>query len=238
MPRLICSDISARYGGVLAVDALSLELEPAKIYGLIGPNGAGKSTLFKVITARMQPTQGRILLEGRDITKSTLRMRVRDGIVGTHQTPLLFADMTVTENIEIGALARGIHGRALAAETERVLGVFQLHAIASVQAKNLNLYQMRILEIARALSTAPKVLLLDESMAGIRDDEIPAILSAIRQVAKSGVTVVIVEHIIELIHEIASTVFLMDRGRLVASGYVEELRADPHFQEIYFGTSA
>jgi ABC-type branched-subunit amino acid transport system ATPase component len=237
-PRFVCEGVTVRYGAVTAVEDFSFRLDAGEVYGLLGPNGAGKSSLFKAITGRAPSAAGSMQLDGVDVAGEVEHKLVRAGIVGTHQTPLLFGGLTVAENVALGARVRRLDGAALEDLVEMILAQVGLAERRSDRAADLTLYDMRLLEIARALSTAPKLLLLDESLAGIRDEDIPAMLSVVRDVAKGGVTIVMVEHIVDVIEGATKHVFLMDHGRLVADAPTEAIRMHPQFRGIYLGSGA
>lgn len=235
-PRLECNGLTVRYGALTAVDDVSITLNEGRIFGLLGANGAGKTTLFKAITGRVKPTAGKVILDGRDVTGLAEYRRVRAGIVGTHQTPLLFGALSVEDNVGVGARVRRLSGKALHREVDDILERLGLAASRGLRADELSLYQMRLLEIARALATAPRLLLLDESLAGIRDAEIPRMLDIVREVARAGVAIIMVEHILDVIEEGTQHVLLMDGGRLVADEQTSGIRQHEKFREVYLGT--
>lgn len=236
--RLTCTDVSVEYGSVAAVKDVSLSLEEGRVYGLLGANGAGKSSLFKAIAGRVRATSGQILIEDQNVTRLSEHERVRRGIVGTHQTPMLFGELTVWENVAVGASARGLDRTAVDRTVTECLESLRLGDRRDALAKDLTIYEMRLLEIARALSTDPRVLLLDEALAGIREAEIPGMLSVIKGIADTGVTILMVEHILDVIENATEYVFLLDFGELVAADDTSSIRVNDKFREIYLGGSA
>ena len=231
-------DITKAFGSFKAVDAASVTLDQGDILGLIGPNGAGKSTFFNCLTGDLTLTSGRVLFEGRDITASTPEARAELGLARTFQVPQTFMGMTVLENVMIGAFLRHPH-RADAEENARaVLQRVGMGRLADVPARTLGTPGRKRLEIARALATEPKVLLLDEAMAGLTQREVQLAIELVREIHRSGVTLVIVEHIIEVIMSLASRVMVFHQGREIARGNPRDVVRDPAVIAAYLGTRA
>jgi branched-chain amino acid transport system ATP-binding protein len=231
-------DITKAFGSFKAVDAASVTLDQGDILGLIGPNGAGKSTFFNCLTGDLTLTSGRVLFEGRDITASTPEARAELGLARTFQVPQTFMGMTVLENVMIGAFLRHPH-RADAEENARaVLQRVGMGRLADVPARTLGTPGRKRLEIARALATEPKVLLLDEAMAGLTQREVQLAIALVREIHRSGVTLVIVEHIMEVIMSLASRVMVFHQGREIARGNPRDVVRDPAVIAAYLGTRA
>jgi branched-chain amino acid transport system ATP-binding protein len=231
-------DVTKAFGSFKAVDQASVTLEQGDILGLIGPNGAGKSTFFNCLTGDLTLTSGRVLFEGRDITASTPEARAQLGLARTFQVPQTFTGMTVLENVMIGAFLR--HPRRADAE-EKARAVLQrvgMGRLADVPARTLGTPGRKRLEIARALATEPKVLLLDEAMAGLTQREVQLAIELVREIHRSGVTLVIVEHIIEVIMSLASRVMVFHQGREIARGNPRDVVRDPAVIAAYLGTRA
>ena len=231
-------DVTKAFGSFKAVDAASVTLAQGDILGLIGPNGAGKSTFFNCLTGDLTLTSGRVLFEGRDITASTPEARAQLGLARTFQVPQTFMGMTVLENVMIGAFLR--HPRRADAE-ENARAVLQrvgMGRLADVPARTLGTPGRKRLEIARALATDPKVLLLDEAMAGLTQREVQLAIALVREIHRSGVTLVIVEHIIEVIMSLASRVMVFHQGREIARGNPRDVVRDPAVIAAYLGTRA
>src|SRR5689334_3199426 len=230
--------ITKAFGSFRAVNAASVTLDQGDILGLIGPNGAGKSTFFNCLTGDLALTSGRVLFEGRDITASTPEARARLGLARTFQVPQTFTGMTVLENVMIGTFLR--HPRRADAEEKAraVLARVGMGRLADAPARTLGTPGRKRLEIARALATEPKVLLLDEAMAGLTQREVQLAIDLVRDIHRSGVTLVIVEHIMEVIMSLASRVMVFHQGREIARGNPRDVVRDPAVIAAYLGTRA
>ncbi len=197
-------DVTKAFGSFKAVDEASVTLEQGDILGLIGPNGAGKSTLFNCLTGDLLSTSGKVLLEGHDITNLTPEARAHLGLARTFQVPQTFEGMSVLENVMIGAFLRTPHRSEAETKARAVLERVGLSALANAPAKSLGTPGRKRLEIARALATEPKILLLDEAMAGLTQREVQLAIDLVRDIHRSGITLVIVEHIMEVIMSLAT----------------------------------
>jgi branched-chain amino acid transport system ATP-binding protein len=231
-------DITKAFGSFKAVDAASATLDQGDILGLIGPNGAGKSTFFNCLTGDLALTSGKVLFEGRDITGATPEVRAQFGLARTFQVPQTFTGMSVLENVMIGAFLR--HPQRADAE-EKARAVLQrvgMERLADVPARTLGTPGRKRLEIARALATEPKVLLLDEAMAGLTQREVQLAIDLVRDIHRSGITLVIVEHIMEVIMSLASRVMVFHQGREIARGNPRDVVRDPAVIAAYLGTRA
>jgi branched-chain amino acid transport system ATP-binding protein len=231
-------DVTKAFGSFKAVDRASVTLAQGDILGLIGPNGAGKSTFFNCLTGDLPATSGQVLFEGKDITRLPPEDRAKLGLARTFQVPQTFTGMTVLENVMIGAFLRHPH-RADAEEKARaVLARVGMAGLAETPARTLGTPGRKRLEIARALATEPKILLLDEAMAGLTQREVQLAIDLVRDIHRSGVTLVIVEHIIEVIMSLASRVMVFHQGREIASGSPREVTSNPAVIAAYLGTRA
>jgi branched-chain amino acid transport system ATP-binding protein len=231
-------DITRTFGSFRAVDAASVTLEQGDILGLIGPNGAGKSTLFNCLTGDLKATSGKVLLQGRDITHLAPEDRARLGLARTFQVPQTFAGMSVVENVMIGAFLRTSHRAEAETHARAVLERVGLGRLADAPARSLGTPGRKRLEIARALATEPKILLLDEAMAGLTQGEVKLAIDLVRDIHRSGVTLVIVEHIMEVIMSLATRVVVFHQGREIARGSPREVTANPTVIEAYLGKRA
>jgi branched-chain amino acid transport system ATP-binding protein len=231
-------NVSKRFGGLLAVNEASFSAAAGRITALIGPNGAGKTTLFSIIAGFLSPDNGRVLYDGADITGEPPHRLARRGIARTFQIVQPFAGLTVRENIAIGAhLSRRGRGEALAAagEVARSVGLgAQLEAPAST----LTVAGRKRLELARALAIAPRLLLLDEVLAGLNPSEIRDMIPVIRGIADSGMTVLMTEHVMQAVMSLAEHVFVLAEGRVVAQGAPQQVATDQHVIEAYLGRGA
>jgi branched-chain amino acid transport system ATP-binding protein len=227
-------DVTKAYGSFRAVDGANLAVERGTILGLIGPNGAGKSTLFNCLTGDV-PTSGAVFFDGHDVTRLPPEERARRGLARTFQVPQTFEHMTVLENVMIGAFLRTARTDVARARARAIIEDVDLGPFADAPARSLGTPGRKRLEIARALATQPKVLLLDEAMAGLMPADIVRAIALIRKIHASGITVVIVEHIIEVIVSLASRVVVLHQGRQIAQGTPAEITSNPAVIEAYLG---
>jgi branched-chain amino acid transport system ATP-binding protein len=231
-------NLTKAFGDFRAVDAASLELAQGDILGLIGPNGAGKSTFFNCLTGDLRATSGRVLFEGRDITDLAPEARAQMGLARTFQVPQTFEGMTVLENVMIGAFLRTSHRAEAERKARAVLERVGMGRLAETPARALGTPGRKRLEIARALATEPKVLLLDEAMAGLTQREVQLAIDLVRDIHRSGVTLVIVEHIIEVIMALSNRVMVFHQGKEIARGSPREVTSNPAVIQAYLGTRA
>jgi branched-chain amino acid transport system ATP-binding protein len=241
-PLLQVENLDKRFGGLIAVASASLEVHAGEIVGLIGPNGAGKTTLFNLITGVYRPTAGRVVFDGRDVTGLSPASRCKLGIARTFQLARPFPDMTVAQNLVVGCLYgnTGLRGVRMArAEAGRLLELIGLEHVAEQPAARLTLSQRKRLELGRALATRPTVLLLDEGMAGLNQAELREALDLLRRVrVELGLTLVIVEHMMEVIVNLCERVVVMNQGRKIAEGRPEAVAHQPQVVEAYLGPRA
>ena len=246
--------LAKRFGGYQALADVDLAVEAGSVHAVIGPNGAGKTTLFNVITGLLAPTAGGVSLEGRDITGWRADRVTRAGIARTFQQVRLFRGMSALENVMVGRHARTRGGFAAAlvrppfrprgqeADTRRrareMLELVGLGARAGTWAGDLTLVEQRRLEVARALASEPRVLLLDEPAGGMTPVEVEDLNQFIRKIRESGVTVVLVEHHMRLVMRVSDVVTVLDAGRVIASGPPDRVRRDPRVIAAYLGRDA
>ncbi|MBV9969765.1 MAG: ABC transporter ATP-binding protein [Xanthobacteraceae bacterium] len=236
--QLEARSLTKSFGSFLAVDQVSIGVEPGAILGLIGPNGAGKSTLFNCLTGDILPTSGEVLIDGRNVTRLAPEERARRGLARTFQVPQTFSHMTVLENVMIGAFLHERSTVGAAARARAVIDEVGLAAVAGTPARTLGTPGRKRLEIARALATRPKVLLLDEAMAGLTPAEIQRAIALIRAIHARGVTLVVVEHIMEVILSLADRVMVLHQGREIARGTPAEVTGHRAVIEAYLGKRA
>ncbi len=231
-------EVTKAFGSFKAVDAASVMLEQGDILGLIGPNGAGKSTFFNCLTGDLVSTSGKVFFEGQDITNLAPEARARLGLARTFQVPQTFESLSVLENVMIGAFLRRPHRAAAEIKAREVLEQVGMSRVADTPARALGTPGRKRLEIARALATEPKVLLLDEAMAGLTAREVQLAIDLVRDIHRSGITLVIVEHIMEVIMALASRVMVFHQGKEIARGTPREVTANPAVIAAYLGTRA
>jgi len=230
--------LSKLFGGLAAVSDVSIDVGPHDIVGLIGPNGAGKSTLFNCLAGDYRPTKGSIVFDGVDITRAEPERRARLGIGRTYQIPLAFGRMSVVDNVIVGAYLRARTRASARAKAQEIIDLVGLGDRSEVLGATLGTLGRKRLEIARALATGPRVLLLDETLAGLTPVETREAIDLIRRVHASGVAIVIVEHVMEVIMALAQRVVVMDEGKVIASGSAVDVVRDPRVKEAYLGRRA
>ena len=237
MPILLqLTGVSKSYGALKAVDAVDLAVESGEALAVIGPNGAGKTTLFNLITGDVAPSGGRVLFDGADMTAMAPHARSRLGIGRSYQIPHPFANMSVFENLLVGAI---FGGGATERESYRrcsdVLRAAGLYDKANVPARTLTLLQRKRLEMARALAIEPKLLLLDEIAGGLTEYECGELVKTIREIHARGTTIVWIEHIVHALLSVASRLIVMNFGQILAQGAPREVMGDPRVREVYMG---
>src|SRR5215471_1336568 len=238
MAELRVERVCKRFGGLLAVDDASLAVDAGRITALIGPNGAGKTTLFSIISGFLPPSEGRIFHRGVDITGVPPHLLARRGIVRTFQIAQPFAGLTVHENITIGAhLSRRSRADALEAAAE-VANKVGLGDVLGRPAASLTVAGRKRLEVARALAAEPELLLLDEVLAGLNPAEVATMVPIIRGIADSGVTILMIEHVMQAVMRLAEHVFVLAEGRIIAEGPPQIAVGDPRVVEAYLGHGA
>ena len=234
MTLLAAEGLSRNFGGIRAVDGVDFALDRGEIRAVIGPNGAGKTTLVGIICGRISPSAGRIRFEDRDITGLSAWARVQRGIAYTFQITSVFAGLTCFDNVALAAQRR-VHGhRALDEEVAHLLGRVGLADRGSSVAGVLPYGHQRLLEIALGLALKPKLLILDEPTQGLTDSEIDHFCALIREVAAEA-TVLLIEHNMAVVMELADRITVMNNGRILAEGTPDEIRRDAQVQEAYLG---
>jgi branched-chain amino acid transport system ATP-binding protein len=251
MSLLRLDGITRRFGGLVALDNVSLEIPGQGLSAVIGPNGAGKTTLFNMISGFMPPSDGRVHFDGTEITGQPPETIARRGLIRTFQLVQLFEDLTVLENVKVGChlhtrgglLAALVPTRAaraeeaaVEAEAWRLLAETGLTAHAHSFAAVLPYGQKRLLEITRALAAQPKLLLLDEPAAGLNRSETDALAALLRRIVRTGAAILLIEHDMNLVMNVADEIAVLDFGRLIAKGKPDEIRRNPDVIAAYLGT--
>jgi branched-chain amino acid transport system ATP-binding protein len=247
---LVAEQVTVKFGGNLALNDVSIDAQVGEVTGLIGPNGAGKTTLFNVITGMLAPTAGRIVLDGRDVSRLDTYKRARIGIARTFQRLELFTDLSIRDNLRVAGEIRnrwdGLAGRVgrgprrinVARETERVLELIGLAELADADVSTIPTGTARVVELGRALMIQPRVLLLDEPASGQSDDETKAFERLLRRLARDdGLTVLLVEHDMALVMEVCDRIHVLDFGEVIAAGTPDEVRTDPRVRDAYLGAA-
>jgi branched-chain amino acid transport system ATP-binding protein len=231
-------NISRRFGGLLALDRATFTADEGQIVALIGPNGAGKTTLFSIITGFLAPHGGHIRYQGDDITGEPPHRLARRGVARTFQVAQPFAGLTVRENIAVGShLSRPSRAAALAA-AESIAHEVGLAPMLDQPAANLTVAGRKRLELARALAIEPKLLLLDEVLAGLNPSEVRDMVPVIRAVRTRGITIVMIEHVMQAVMSLAEQVYVLAEGRMIAMGAPGEIATNARVVEAYLGHGA
>lgn len=238
MPLLALDRITKRFGQLTIADGVSLEVEDGALVGIVGPNGAGKTTLFGMVSGDLRPDAGRVVFDGKVVTRLDPAARCRLGIGRTYQVPRPFGGMTVFENVLMAAQqGGGLRSRESRAIAVGVLERTHLAPMANRSAEALGLLQRKRLEVARALATRPRLLLLDEVAGGLTEPEVAELTDIVRSIQAEGVAVLWIEHVVRALVDTASRLLCLSAGQFVADGAPRDVLADPAVREVYLGTS-
>lgn len=227
--------LTKTFGGVAAISEVTFEIKRGEILGIIGPNGAGKTTLINAITGVFQPDRGSIWFDGSTIVKYRLYRASRLGIGRTFQQPQTLLSLKCIENVKIAGLTRGLSHKQSEEKAEGILSVLGLAKFAWRPASDLNFAQRKLLDMARALATDPKLLFLDEVLTGLSDKEISSMVITLNNLKKSGITIAVVEHLVKIIRTISDRLVVMDAGRVLMEGQPDQVLSDPQVIESYMG---
>jgi branched-chain amino acid transport system ATP-binding protein len=227
--------VSKRFGGLRALSDVSFSVGEGEIVGIIGPNGAGKTTLFNVVTGVYASDAGRVVLRGADVTREPPHRICRRGLARTFQISKPFVNLTVLQTVRIGALNRLAHMRQA---TDRAIEVLELVGLAAKRdqlGRHLTVVERKRLELARALATAPSLLLLDEVVAGLTPTEVHDMMALVRRIAAGGISVLMIEHVLEAVMRLSGRIVVLNYGEVIAEGKPEALVDDPRVIEAYLG---
>lgn len=234
--RLVATGIGKRFGALQVLEGIDFSMSADEAIGVVGPNGAGKSTLLAILSGAHAPSAGHVAFDGTDVTRLPATRRCREGLVRTHQIPKPFAGLSVFENVLIGAMHAGETDReaaySLAAEALEIAGML---ALANRPAESLGLLDRKRLELARALATRPRILLLDEIGGGLTDAEAADLVEMILGLRARGIGIVWIEHIVRLLLQVAERLICMDAGRIIADGDPAAVMAQPDVVRAYLG---
>jgi branched-chain amino acid transport system ATP-binding protein len=237
-PILSVTGIYKHFGGLAAVKDISFDIQPGEVLGLMGPNGAGKSTLLNIISGEYKPDAGTVHFRGHDITRLSSHRICHLGIARTYQIPQPFVNLTVQENVMVAAqYGTGLCLRDAEGESCQILDVVNLAEKKDVVARDLAAITLKRLEMARALATGPEVLLLDEVGAGLTEEEIPQLLELLQNIRGSGITMILIEHVMKVMTKAVDRIIVMDKGMKIAEGAPEEVMEDRNTIEAYLGES-
>ena len=233
---LTVTSANKSYGALRVTEDVSFSVAPGHALGIIGPNGAGKTTLFNLITGATRADSGRIEMFGRDITRLDARARCLAGIARSFQVPQPFADLTAFENALVAAaFGRGLSEHAARPHAREALEITGLSAKAETPAGALTLLDRKRLELARALATGPRLLLLDEIAGGMTEAECQTLVALIRRIREAGVTIVWIEHVLHALLPVVDDVLVLDFGKVIAEGRPDAILSDPHVASVYLG---
>jgi branched-chain amino acid transport system ATP-binding protein len=237
-PLLEVAGVAKRFGRLSVLDDVSFSVDPGEAFGIVGPNGAGKSTLLNVVNGVLRPDAGSVRFDGADVTRVGAAARCRSGIGRSYQVPRPFGGMTVFENALVAAsFGGGLRGRAATDGAYRALETADLARHANATAGSLRLLDRKRLELARALATGPRLVLLDEIAGGLTDAEVPALVETVRGLGAHGVAVVWIEHVVHALVAVVTRLMCLTYGRVLAVGDPHAVLADPEVVEVYLGST-
>ena len=236
-PILQVRKVTKKFGGMTAVNAVDLDIYPGEIIGLIGPNGAGKTTFFNSVTGFYKCDGGSVRFDGKDITSKTTYQNCKAGMARTFQIVQPFGQMTSLENVMVGAFNRTSSHKEAEQQAKKWIEFVGMEDKMNDRVANLNIGDQRKLEMARALATGPKLLLLDEVMAGLTPTEIDDVIELVRKIRKSGTTVLMIEHIMKALMQLSDRVVVLDHGTKIAEGTPEEIANNDRVIESYLGSA-
>ena len=228
--------LSKHFGGLKAVNDFSMTVKEGEIHALIGPNGAGKTTLFNLISGFIPPSEGKVIFDGQDVTNAKPYHLCSKGLVRTYQIVQPFRGMSTLDNVMVGGFTHTDKTAAAREKAQKALEITKLDHKAGVQARSLNLCEQKRLEVARALATEPKLIMLDEVMAGLNPTEVAEVMEIVMNIKALGITIVVIEHIMQAVRNISDTITVLSFGEKIAEGRPDEIVADPDVISVYQGS--
>jgi len=235
MNLLEIHNVTKSFGGLVAVHGMDLFIEEGKIYGLIGPNGAGKTTLFNIISGFYKPESGNIFFAGENVTQLSSDQLCHKGLVRTFQIPKMFPEMSVIDNVLIGALSRTYRVGVARSEAAEIIDFLGMGPKRDALAGSLRVQELKRLEIAKALATKPKLFLLDETMSGLNAVEQNQMIDLLKRVHDSGVTLFVVEHVMHVVANLCAHIVVMNYGEKIAEGKPQEVLQNEKVVTVYLG---
>jgi branched-chain amino acid transport system ATP-binding protein len=241
LPLLRIDGLTKRFGGFVALDNVSVDIRPGERFGLIGPNGSGKTTLINCISGAFRTEAGTVVFGGEDITRLPPHIRTRRGIARSFQIPRPFKSMTVAENLMVALDFASVAGDFIPAAQRRdvVMSILTQTGLASradLSTLGLSQVELRKMELARAMAAHPKLLISDEAMAGLSSSEVDEVLDLLIKLGGQGITIIMIEHIMQAVMRFSERVMCLDAGRIIAIGTPDEVMANQRVQEAYLGT--
>ena len=227
--------LSKHFGGLKAVNDVNMTVEKGEIHALIGPNGAGKTTLFNLVSGFLTPTSGRVIFDGHDVTGAKPYRLCSKGLVRTYQIVQPFRGMSALDNVMVGGFTHTNKVSVAREKALRALKIAKLENKADVQARSLNLCEQKRLEVARALATEPKLIMLDEVMAGLNPSEVTEVMDIVTGIKDLGITVVIIEHIMQAVMSISDNITVISFGEKIAEGKPDEIARNEDVIAVYLG---
>lgn len=233
---LTIDHLSKHFGGLKAVDDFSMNVEKGEIHALIGPNGAGKTTLFNLISGFITPSSGTVTFDGHNVTNMKPYRLCSRGLVRTYQIVQPFRGMSTLDNVMVGGFTHTSKTAVAREKAKRALEITKLDHKSNVQARSLNLCEQKRLEVARAMATEPKLIMLDEVMAGLNPGEVTEVMDIVLDIKKLGVTVIIIEHIMQAVMSISDNITVLSFGKKIAEGKPNEIASNPDVISVYLGS--